>query len=235
MYAHHADFPNAHKNLIFGSDIVQQPSETRIREPELLEMQNRIRQIFPRTSRRSLTLADQFGHVRLRKLTGKLGPLAIRHIGLRQHLGLAGTIYQCNRQVALAINLIDHLTCINRCQNTWRHISRQAKDAAQTRAASIQSEHQTGRLGRAPVDIGINAKGAMIATQKRGFSFNKFEIRPPHERAIGKHPYFALGATVRMGKSHNNSATAIGETIQSNLCQASLATAPSGASIEATR
>ena len=56
-------------------------------------------------------------------------------------------------------------------------------------AAGVKPENQAGTLRRAPVNMRINAKGAVIPAQQGRRRFDEFEIGPPHQGAVGEHPY----------------------------------------------
>ena len=63
-----------------------------------------------------------------------------------------------------------------------------AKSNAPARAARIQPEDKTGTLRCAPMDMAVNTKSTMIAMQPRRPTLGKLKSRPPHQRAISKHP-----------------------------------------------
>src|SRR5262249_41229570 len=60
-------------------------------------------------------------------------------------------------------------------------------DAA-TGSAAVEAEHETRPLRRPAVDEGINAERPMRANEPRLDPLRKRKVRPPHQRAIGKHP-----------------------------------------------
>ncbi len=60
-------------------------------------------------------------------------------------------------------------------------------DAA-TGPTPVKTKHQARPLRCSAVDKGINAEGSMSADEPRLDTFDEPKLRPPHQRAIGKHP-----------------------------------------------
>ena len=63
-----------------------------------------------------------------------------------------------------------------------------AKGHAVAGAAIIQSQHQTGPLGRAAMDMRIDTERAVIAVERGHLLLDKLEARPPHQGPITENP-----------------------------------------------
>ena len=81
---------------------------------------------------------------------------------------------------------------INRGKDFVRRFGTKAKSAPDAGAATVQAENKAGVFRRAAVNVGINAKGAMISAQQGRLRFDKLKIGPPHEGAVGKYPNFVF-------------------------------------------
>jgi hypothetical protein len=55
----------------------------------------------------------------------------------------------------------------------------------------FEAEHEAGPLGRAAIDVGADAERAAIAGKARPMRLQIVETRPPHQRAVAKHPKIA--------------------------------------------
>src|SRR5258708_17865360 len=59
---------------------------------------------------------------------------------------------------------------------------------AATVSTAIEPQQEPGPLGCSTVDEGINAQRSMSADEPRLDPLDEPKLRPPHQRAIGKHP-----------------------------------------------
>ena len=133
--------------------------------------------------------ADAFGHQPAHFLHGQppgiLGMIAIDDIGQRLRAAAVGELqrhrfFQIDRSHQFALAQIgDGVVAV---------AAGDAEGDALTGAAMVKPKDKAGTLRRAAMDMGEDAQRAVIAMHPGQRAVDEVEARPPHQRAIAKHP-----------------------------------------------
>src|SRR3954447_10145673 len=160
--------------------------------PELLKCRYRRQDVITVCTRAPVALADMVQLLLERKATGILRVTAIDHVAQRADTA-CWTRVEPNGPHRFAIDQGDLLARAQVSDGLRALDSAHVVSDAAASAAVIKAEHEPWPLGRAAVYERIDAQRAVRADEACLPAFQERETRPPHERAIGKHPQILLG------------------------------------------
>ena len=165
---------------------VPKPSQLLVRHTGFIKVAESALQIFGIFARLPLTMSDEI-NLRIKiERTGILMMLTVNDKA--QGLDTLQTVIEHHIRHALDINRRHLLTRLQIGPCFSRLCGFDAKSDTTARTARIQSEDKTRLLRCATMDMAVNTKSAMIAMQPRWSALGKLKSRPPHQRAISKHP-----------------------------------------------
>lgn len=214
MFARLADIPNARRaghglsellwlsyqpvairseGLVFDVYRFKNALQMRDRLIQLAEMMNRFSQIVSCLARYTPSITDQFDGGFMIEPTCILQARAVGGVGTCEHPWSVLSLGQGDWQLPRDVDLIDHFPRMDMGKNIRSCILPKAEGTPDAGAANIKAEHQAGITRRTAIDVGIDAKGTMIAAQECRLGFSELEFWPPHQRTIGEYPYSIFG------------------------------------------
>src|SRR5262245_43888585 len=166
-------------------------------QPERLHRGNGSGHVIAVGARLPVALAHVVQLLVERKPAGILWMAAVDHIAERGHRLFLACALEPDAPRGLAV---DHCDLLARPQIRDRLLPpsrRHPEGDAAAGAAAVETEHEPGPLGRAPMHERIDAQRAMGADQLGIEALQEFEAGPPHQRAIAEDPEASGGGIGR--------------------------------------